>query len=65
MTKEQKIAITLELSEHGVGQVYVFADDDRQASDGYGLLAEVTPKLTALSDACKLAAAKILAAQNL
>jgi hypothetical protein len=54
----QKVAITLELSEFGVGQVYVLADDDQQASAGYRVLAEVTPQLRELDAACKRAAEK-------
>jgi hypothetical protein len=52
ITPTQKVAVSLELSEHGIGQVYVYADDDAQARDGYKLLADVTPKLRELSEAC-------------
>jgi hypothetical protein len=55
----QKVAVTLELSEHGVGQVYVLADNDEQATAGYRVLAEVTPQLRELGAACKKAAAKL------
>jgi hypothetical protein len=58
-----KVAVSLELSEYGVGQVYVYADNDKQAADGHRLLADVTPKLRELSDACIEAAKKLGVAQ--
>jgi hypothetical protein len=51
MQIQQRVAVTLELSEHGVGQLYVMADNDKQAADGYSLLAKVTPQLRELSEA--------------
>jgi hypothetical protein len=61
MQSTQKVAVTFEISEFGVGQVYVLADNDEQASAGYRVLADVTPELRALSEACVKAATKIQA----
>jgi hypothetical protein len=52
---EQKVAITLELSEYGCGQVFIHADNCEQAADAHRFLTEVTRELDALNQACKAA----------
>lgn len=60
ITKTQQVALSLELSEYGIGQLYVLADNDQQAADGHRMLAELTPQLRELSAACQRAAVKVL-----
>ena len=57
----QRVAVSFELSEHGVGQCYIHADNCEQAADAHRLLAVVTPELDALSKACKKAFAAVAA----
>jgi hypothetical protein len=53
--------VSMELTELGVGSIYICADNSEQQSAAHTLLATVTPQLRALDDACKAAAAKIQA----
>lgn len=56
---DQKISVSLELSEFGCGSIFIHAADNQQASNARKLLAEVTPELREIDAACKRAADKI------
>jgi hypothetical protein len=56
---EQRVAISLELSEFGAGSIYIHARTGDEARDAHRLLAEVTDKLRELDAACKAAATKL------
>jgi hypothetical protein len=56
---EQRIAVSLELSEFGCGSIYIHAQNGDQARDAHRLLAEVTDKLRELDAACKAAAVRL------
>jgi hypothetical protein len=45
---EPKALVTLRLTEHGVGPIYIHADNDEQQRAAHALLAKVTPKLREL-----------------
>jgi hypothetical protein len=64
-TTEQRVCVSLEISEFGCGHIFVCADSTEQARDGHLMLAAVQPELRALALACKRAAAKILGAAAL
>ena len=58
-TIEQRVAISLELSEFGAGCIFVHAQNGDQARDAHRLLAEITDKLRELDAACKAAAVRL------